>query len=456
MAGWSFYRSKGFWLTSTILGGPIAYWLYDRYETRQIIKKYITVARPYGLEGLAKVSMASISSPTSISSAAPSPVNPGANGLIGNNLSAHGLQTEGIPSTFQSSSSLTGLLQHRRFTLFVQGENALLLKEIYDDVWLKYIEPIWSAAGVDYVWLEASLKKHLNEYDKLLKQVEFNRDHSSDESFAEAGTKKGVEVFEHVSGWRVRHWLVESYQSVRWKEAMHEFVERQQRLAESSFWNRWFSSEAWMQPPSEELIRRKCLEESPLFRDQYRMLQETLNNVNISNSSDMNVSEKSLVNRVLLSLLPPVERLPIDIDDMFHEGIIGVSLPILQQLVHVLQELSQDYPKEFACIFKDWLPGHTLRLGYLPLPSELRAATEGNEKMETLVEKLMVTNGKKFESQVPAEFCLDDKWYYRFFRFFHQRHLAAFYGDWAITFIHEKAIPSPTTQFSHTFYLNSS
>src|SRR5690349_15471857 len=125
----TWYRSKSLWLFGSVVGLPLGYWAYDRYEKRRIIGSYISQAKAYGEQPLTMVSMVSPSAPV-VTSHGGSP----------ENLSDASSLTS-TSSGYLSSSSVSGLLQHRRFTLLAEGASMIELKDLFEDLWLKFVEP---------------------------------------------------------------------------------------------------------------------------------------------------------------------------------------------------------------------------------------------------------------------------------------------------------------------------
>lgn len=376
---------------------------YDRYETRRIMTELRKKAITYGQQPITSLMSGASSPPPSLEDASPTlPETP---------LSMAAEATGSPPH-----DALT-LMPHRTFTLLAEGSNRAELISLYDDVFGPFIEPIWTAAGIDFCWLEASRKKHDTEFANKMKALDNRRDQSDDAS--ETTTTLPTGDFEDISGWRVMQWFLQAYQGRMWHREMQAFLERQSYLASLSWPSRLFYRETYLgaQPPSHHSVLESTLSSSKLMRDQYQLLT-TLRD------ADM-VREQ-----VLAELLPgpsDTGRVPMDIAGMFHEGILATSLDTMQQLLDKLRFIAVNYPDEFSQVFPSFLPGHSLRLGYLPLISE----RFGLQISAPLPESDGTKNG---------DFLPKQRWNFldRLWTFFHHRKLADFYGNWALCMANER------------------
>lgn len=184
---WKAYRGRIVGCSAILI--PVSFFAWDRFEANRILKKYVSLSKSYGDAPLSHNQL-----PTKV-------------------------------TFLVESSDKEGIIKQR--TLFDE-----------------FLEPILTASGIEYDWIEASAKKHSQQLDKEqpLNKDELHNDAnpsninntSNVDNFTTKENKR-AENFTQINSWRIYNWLAREMDTIEAEKKLTDIKKNESFYSKLSF-----------------------------------------------------------------------------------------------------------------------------------------------------------------------------------------------------------------------------
>lgn len=295
------YFKKGFLLTVGAGAVPLSLYSYDRYQCKKTHDRYMNVAKTYG--------------------EVPLPVH-------------------------QLPLKITIIAEGRdRDDLLAQNEK-----------FMGMVQPLLTAAGVDYEWIDGSRKKHAVEYVKHYQErVSTALARKKEEETTVSATastlpteESAVLLFKGISEWRLAHWLENDLLAIV-SSTSGTIAGRPGFLSRLASWF-WPFSRSSSAPSSSSQSVVPVPSTAPIGAD-----------VKSLSESPQAQMERELIEKVKSELLPP------GVTNVFsyQQGVIAVGTSVFRDILEAYRQVHARRPQEWDAVFG----ASKVRTGYLPIPT---------------------------------------------------------------------------------------